>query len=368
MAGTKPQSPAGPGIAYTHRIEKLRHALAIGTLIMAVVMGYSIWRYNARRPDRVQPTPVTTVSDADVVVHGVELVEYVHERTLWNLWADEASVYSATKTTHLRTIAADFYDEDGVKSLHLTSDSGVKNDLTGTITASGNVEADALEAGAHLTTDELVYDAATQTISSDTHVELTRANMITAGHGLKTDVHLNRVRILRQVETRLAMPDPTEPPALITADALQLDHGAQRATYTGGVTAVQRDTEMRADRMRVFLGTDDTAEASSADAIERIEVFGDVVVDRGTVTAMGDNGEYSAASQMLVLHGSPTVQARAEDRAAGQRMQADVIRLNLETNDIAGDGDVTISTLSSDLPGMAAEPRNAPPVSGADGP
>lgn len=341
---------------YTNLVEKTRSLLVVGMAAMFVVMGYYVWEYNhARKPDRVQPAPVKTVSEADVVVHGVELVEYVHERTLWNLRADEASMYSATKVTHLRNVAADFFDPTGVKSLHVISDSGMKDDVSGNITASGNVEAEALVEGIYLKTDELGYDAKTQFITSPTRVVLTKDNVITRGEGLKTDIHLNNVHILRDVETVLSLPDPLAPPVTIVADTLQLDQGAQIATYTGHVVGMQAAMELRANLMRVFLRNTGAGE-NSADAIERIEVFGDVSVRQNEILATGATGEYTGASQVVILKGTPDKQAYAEDRAAKRSIQADVIRMSLGTNDFEGEGNVSFSGLSDELPGLMPAP------------
>ncbi len=342
-------------IVYTNIVDTMRHMLVVGMVAMFAVMGYYIWQYNTVKPSAITPAPVKTVSDADVIVHGVELVEYVHERTLWNLWADEASIYSATKKTYLQDVSADFFDTAGVKSLHVISDTGEKDDLSGDITASGNVEADAIAEGVHLKTDELHYNAETQLITSETHVLLIRDNVITEGEGLKSDMHLSNVRILRDVKTALTLPDPLAPPVTIAADALQLDNGTRIATYTGHVVVVQEETEIRADLMRVFLRTTGSGE-SSADSIERIEVFGDVHVSQAEMMATGEKGEYTAATQMVVLTGTPEKQAYAEDRAANRSMQADLIRVYLETNDFEGDGNVKFSGLSGELPNFAPEP------------
>ncbi len=341
---------SGHRIVYINIVEKMRHMLVVGMVVMFVVMGFYVWEYNTRKPPIIKPAPVTTVSEADMVVHGVELVEYMHERTLWNLWADEAAVYGQTKTTLLHNVAADFFDTAGVKSLHVISDSGVKDEVSGNITASGNVEADALAEGIHLKTDELIYDAETQVVTSSAHVVLTKDTMITEGDGLKSDMHLNNVRILRDVETVLGLPDPLAPPINIVADALQLDHGAQIATYTGHVVVVQGGTEMRAKMMRVFFQNPGTA-AKAADQIDRIEVFDDVYVSREDMMATGEKGVYTGASQVVVLTGTPEKQAYAEDRATNRSMQADMIRVYLDTNDFKGEGNVKFSEGSGLLSG-----------------
>lgn len=339
----------GHKIGYANTREKMKRMLLIGILAMIGVMGYYIWRHNIEKPPRVKPEPIKAVSEADVVVHGVELVEYMHERTLWNLWAEQASIYSKIKETHLQDVAVDFFDANGVKSMHVVSDSGVKDDVSGNITASGNVEAEAIEEGVHLKTEELIYDAEMQLIRSDTQVEITRDNVLTKGNGLKSDLHLEKVRILSDVTSVLGMPDPLAPPLTIVADALQLDHGAQVATYTGHVLVTQDAAEMRANLMRVYLKQLEDGE-DAADSIERIEVFGDVHITQEEMIATGEKGEYTSQSQTVVLTGTPEKQAYAENAATYQSIQADLIRVFLTTNDFEGEGNVKFSGIPGALP------------------
>jgi lipopolysaccharide export system protein LptA len=220
--------------------------------------------------------------------------------------------------------------------MHIISDTGIKNDLNGDIWASGNVQADALVEGIRLKTDELAYDAETQLITSSAHVRLTKANIITAGFGLKSDLHLEKVIILRDVETILSHPDPLSPPVVITADTLQLDHSAEIATYTGHVLVTQGTSEIRANLMRVHIQQLSGAENS----IERIDVFGDVRITQDQMLATGDKGRYTSQSQTVILTGTPDQQAHAEDAVSGRSLDADLIRVFLETNDFEGEGNV----------------------------
>ena len=186
---------------YTVNIEKIKRLLLITIGLMAVMIGYYIWLHiQTTEGTKVKPEPIGKVSDADVVVQDVELVEYVNDQVLWNLHAKEAEVHNALKQTRLEGVAVDFFDEQG-KSLHLISDYGLKDDQTGNIKAYCNVQADAVREGITLKTDELVYTAATGKITSDKHVIMERGNIITEGDGLESDLSLKKARILRDIKT-----------------------------------------------------------------------------------------------------------------------------------------------------------------------
>ena len=181
-------------------VEKIKRVLLITLGMIMATMGYYIWSYN-REETPPQPIIRRDVDEkADVVVTDVELTEMTNDRTLWMLVAKEAKVYNTLKETHLKDIDVDFFDEHG-KSMHLKSDRGVKDDKTGNIIASGNVQATSYREGAVLKTSELLYDASINKVTSDKHVIIERGNVITSGDGLESDVSLSEAKILRNVTT-----------------------------------------------------------------------------------------------------------------------------------------------------------------------
>jgi LPS export ABC transporter protein LptC len=186
-------------------IQKIKRMLLLTIGVMTAIMGYYIWAYNRQKP-QVEAERLGTVPDADVVVKNFEVVETFNDRVLWSLRAKGAEVYSAQKETYLRGVEADFFDEND-KNLHLISDSGKKDDASGLIVVSGNVQATSIQEGIVLKTDELKYDMATKKIFTDKHVIIERGNTITEGDGLRSDIDLRRAKILSNIKTSF---NPTE--------------------------------------------------------------------------------------------------------------------------------------------------------------
>jgi LPS export ABC transporter protein LptC len=186
---------------YTMNVERIKGLLLITIGIMTATMAYYVWSFNKEKKPP-QPIITTLETKADVVVSDVELRETSGDRTLWMLRAKVAEVYNSSKEIRLEDIEIDFFDEKG-KSMHLTSDRGIKDDKTGNIIASGDVRATSYHEGIILKTSELVYDANTNKITSDKHIIIERGNMVTSGEGLESDLSLSEPRILRNVTTSL---------------------------------------------------------------------------------------------------------------------------------------------------------------------
>jgi LPS export ABC transporter protein LptC len=186
-------------------IQKIKRMLLLTIGVMTAIMGYYIWIYNRQKP-QVEAERLGTVPDADVVVKNFEVVETFNDRVLWSLRAKVAEVYSAQKETQLSGVEADFFDENG-KNLHLISDYGKKDDASGIIVVSGNVQATSIQEGIVLKTDELKYNMATKKIFTDQHVIIERGNTITEGDGLRSDIDLRKAKILSNIKTSFI---PTE--------------------------------------------------------------------------------------------------------------------------------------------------------------
>jgi len=185
---------------YPMNVEKIKRLLLLTIAVMTAMMTYYIWRYNTIDNAPVEMEPVKIETDADVVATDVELTETTGDRVLWTLQARTAEIYTSEKETRLKDVEIDFFDGNGVKSMHLVSDHGIKDDK-GNIMASGNVQAISYQKRATLKTSELVYDVQTQLITSDKHVVIEQGNIIISGDGLESDLSLSKARILRNVTT-----------------------------------------------------------------------------------------------------------------------------------------------------------------------
>ncbi len=190
---------------YTMNVEKIKRLLLMTIGVMTAIIVYYIWEFHREKP-QVEPRKIELGSiKADVVVTDVELTETTGDHIVWTLRAKTAEVYTTKKQTRLKDIDVDFFDQNGVKSMRLVSDHGVKDDRTGNILASGNVQATAYQEGTILRTSELVYDAQTQLITSDKYVTIQRGNMLTSGEGLESDLSLSGAKILHNVTTSFVL-------------------------------------------------------------------------------------------------------------------------------------------------------------------
>ena len=197
-------------------IERMKRLLLITMGLMAALMGYYIWDYNRDNqgvkmkpllPEKLASDPVVP----DVVVNDVNLTETSAERILWTLHAKEARIYSSLKETRLKNVEVQFFDEQGEKSLFLTSERGIKDDNSGNIIASGNVHVTSLQKDAILKTNQLIYDANQKMIrtNEEEHVIIEQGEIITSGYGLESDLSLSTPRILRDVTTSFAVQQQT---------------------------------------------------------------------------------------------------------------------------------------------------------------
>jgi len=140
-------------------------------------------------------------------------------------------------------------------------------------------------------------------------------------------------------------------PIEITSDRLDVDQTAKTAIFEGKVDAIQGDIHLRADRLKVYYDTIDTA-ASTAPAtgaapaasttpaaspgaasdptdpstggkIRRMDVDGHVFVSSPTETASGEKGVYDAETGKIVLTGN-VILTRAGNVIRGTKLAIDV--------------------------------------------
>lgn len=186
-------------MVYAMNVEKIKRLLLLALAVMATMVSYYIWAHN-QKGDIILPQATSGTSNADVVVQNVKLVEYVNDQVLWELRAKAGEVLSAQKQTRLTGVEVDFFDDQG-KNMHLISDSGLRDDQTNNLLATGNVQANAIRKGITLKTTELRYHAATGKITSDQHVIIEQGRLVTEGDGLESDLSLEKAKVLRNIKT-----------------------------------------------------------------------------------------------------------------------------------------------------------------------
>ena len=112
-------------------------------------------------------------------------------------------------------------------------------------------------------------------------------------------------------------------PIEIVSDRLVLEQNQQMATFTGNVDAVQGETTLRTDKLRVFYASDEERQASgNQQSVKRLEAEGNVIVTKPGETAEGDSGVYDLVSGKMVLTGN-VVLTQGKNVVKGDRLDVD---------------------------------------------
>ncbi|MGD9512044.1 MAG: LptA/OstA family protein [Geminicoccaceae bacterium] len=115
----------------------------------------------------------------------------------------------------------------------------------------------------------------------------------------------------------------SEEPIEITSDKLVLEQNQRIATFTGNVDAIQGDTALRTDLLRVFYTSEEERRASgSQQTVRLLEAEGNVIVTQPGETAEGDKGNYDLAAGKMVLTGN-VVLTRGKNVVRGDRLDVD---------------------------------------------
>jgi lipopolysaccharide export system protein LptA len=120
-----------------------------------------------------------------------------------------------------------------------------------------------------------------------------------------------------------ADPAGGDEPIEITSDRLVLEQEQQIAKFFGNVDAVQGDTTLRADELRVFYTSDEERQATgSQQSVKRLEADGNVIITQPGETAEGRSGVYDVVGGKMVLVGD-VVLTRGQSVVKGDRLDVD---------------------------------------------
>jgi lipopolysaccharide export system protein LptA len=120
-----------------------------------------------------------------------------------------------------------------------------------------------------------------------------------------------------------ADPAGGDEPIEITSDRLVLEQEQQIAKFFGNVDAVQGDTTLRADELRVFYTSDEERQATgSQQSVKRLEADGNVIITQPGETAEGRSGIYDVVGGKMVLVGD-VVLTRGQSVVKGDRLDVD---------------------------------------------
>lgn len=118
--------------------------------------------------------------------------------------------------------------------------------------------------------------------------------------------------------------DPGGGEIRINSDRMKMQTGENTAEFTGNVHAVQDNTSVRSDTLKIFYrsGADPGAQQAgmSEDAIERIDAEGDVIIDFEDTTATGEKAVYTAEDGLLKLYGLPARIESSESVITGKEI------------------------------------------------
>ena len=162
------------------------------------LVGLALMLVAACSPRGVPASQAASADSADQVmeqmVHTISTdgIKTVH------LEADSAWVYNSRRVIDLKSVRMTFYSASGAVRSRVTSDSGVYHLADGTLDARGNVVATTPppDSGV-LKTEHLVFDKATNRISSDTAYTFTSTKGNGSGASFETDPDFRRFTSLQ---------------------------------------------------------------------------------------------------------------------------------------------------------------------------
>lgn len=134
---------------------------------------------------------------SDQVMYGMifnSLTEGIRNATLRS---DTAYMFADSSVMHLRGVNLDLYNaETGRQTVHVTSESGVYNNDTSAMTATGKVVLIVTSTGMQLETEELHYDPQTHRVWSDVYTKRTENGRVAeALRGFESDDQFSNIRM-----------------------------------------------------------------------------------------------------------------------------------------------------------------------------
>ena len=141
------------------------------------VLVFGVWRGKTQQEQ--QPVPVAETTDAEMKLTDMEFTEMQQGKRFWTLRASEAKYFQGQQRTALTSVRLTFFLEGG-DEVRLESKEGVLYAGSKNIELWDSVKA-VLPRGYELTTEKAAYDHEQRTISSDTAIRLTGADLDVRG-------------------------------------------------------------------------------------------------------------------------------------------------------------------------------------------
>jgi lipopolysaccharide export system protein LptA len=153
--------------------------------------------------------------------------------------------------------------------------------------------------GIKLTADWFEWDSKTNTVKSDSIVEVRKDNLYASGSGAIASANNKEVQLNKNVTVKQG--DIT-----ITSDGpLHIDYSNRKASFSDKVKVTDPRGELNADRLDILFNTD-------SKEIEEIVAEGNVELKRGVNLAKGQKITYTPKDGKAILTGNPEIYIYSE--------------------------------------------------------
>jgi len=212
----------------------------------------------------------------------------------WAIKGESADIVS--DTVKLNNIEADTYDAD--RTVTLEADSGTYDKESGGVKLEQNVVVTTSD-GIKLTAEWFEWDSKTNTVTTDSIVEVRKDNLYASGSGAvasanSKEVQLNKDVLVKQDDITVTSKGP-----------LHIDYSNRKASFNDKVKVTDSRGEMTSDRLDILFNTD-------TKKIEEIVAEGNVELKRGDNLAKGQKIIYTPEDGKAILTGNPEIYIYSE--------------------------------------------------------
>ncbi|MDZ5697199.1 LptA/OstA family protein [Chelativorans sp. M5D2P16] len=109
-------------------------------------------------------------------------------------------------------------------------------------------------------------------------------------------------------------------PIQIESDRFEVNESEGVGVFTGNVSVVQGETQLRSARMKVFYDSESGSVSAGGAQIERLEVDGGVYLKSEGQVATGERGTFNMQTEVLELSGNEVVLTEGENVIVGCKL------------------------------------------------
>lgn len=212
----------------------------------------------------------------------------------WAIKGESADI--ASDTVKLNNIQADTYDAD--RTVTLEADNGTYDKQNGGVKLENNVVVTTSD-GIKLSADWFEWDSKTNTVKSDSKVEVRKDNLYACGIGAEASANSREVQLNKDVLVK--QDDMT----VTSAGPLHINYSSHKASFSDKVKVTDPRGELTADRLDILFNVD-------SKKIEEIVAEGNVELRRGDNLAKGQKVTYTPGDGKAILSGNPEIYIYSE--------------------------------------------------------